>query len=186
MALPTGWTVQISAIRAGFDVTGSNPVAHIDFSIYDSTGAQIGGRTHTLTNEGQLQHDPITGDGVTTTFTTSKSPYAGSPLRVILDGQLQTSGYTQTTNANGTIAVTFTTAPAKDANGNLNYAIGPGLTNAAGNLPTVLGLVSGNGTVYSGTVNGQPVATSHQHITDLASALLAWASARVNQDIFGG
>jgi len=190
--MPTGWSVQISSIQAEFGLGNSNPSCRIAFNILDPTGTNVGSRFHQLTSEGPLQHDSISPDGLATIFTTSKPPYPGSTLRVVIAGVLQTSGYTTSTNADGTVTITFIVAPAAPVKGdppagsNLNYAIGPGLTNAAGDLPIALGLTSGNGTVFSGTVNSQAVSTSHRQITDLAAALLAWAGVRVNNDVFGG
>jgi hypothetical protein len=184
MSLPTGWSIRVRSITANFDPNGTDPSCHIAFDLLDPTNTIVGSRFHSLTQDGPIRHDPIAGDGTTASFTTTAAPYSGSRLNVILDGNLQTSGYTTSTNANGTITVTFTTAPAKGTKGNLNYGIGPGLANNAGDLPAVLGLASSSGPVYSGKVGGAAMQTSHQKIADLAAMLVAWAQVRVMDDVF--
>ena len=191
MSLPTGWTIQVNAIRAQFGPGGTNPAAHVDYNILDASGNSVGGGTHSLYQRGPQQSDPFTTDGKTTTLTTSKAPYGGTNQTVTLNGSVVTTGVTFTTNTDGTVTATFTKAPAAPASASratnnltLSYPLGPSLTNAAGDLPTVLGLTSGSGTVWSGTVGGQSLSSAHENVTDLAALLLAWATVRVVDDRF--
>lgn len=198
MGLPSGCSIRINAIRASMHPDGLAAGCHIDWSLLDSAGRVVSGGTHSLTAAGQIQVDTAHGDGQQTTFATSRAVYPGGDVVVTLNQQPQTTGYTQTTDANGIVSVVFSSAPAgmkpatdtspgrmADSVG-LAYPVGPGLDNAGGDLTSALGLSRGSGTVYSGTVGGKAIATSHQRVSDLAAALLAWSMVRVTNDVWGG
>lgn len=176
-------TVRLNAIRIMFAQDGT-PTVHIDYALL-SGKTRIGGDTHTLQNVGPAQTDPFTTDGTTTAWTTKAAPYGGTDPTITLNGQPVTSGVTWTTNANGTMTVTFATAPAASTssqpNGQFTYPIGPSLTNAAGDLVSVLGLSDqSQGTIFQDA--GKTISTSHKDISELSSLVVGWAKARVIAD----
>lgn len=187
MSTPAGYEVRVNAIRAQFGPGGTNPAAHIDWSLVNSTtGEAVAGGTHSLYQSGPQATDPFTTDGKTTAFTTTQAPFGGEDPAVTLGGQPITSGVTFAADANGTITATFATAPAAatgtQPNLQLTYPTGPSLTNSAGDLVSALGLTGGTGTVYTGG-NGT-LLTAHSKVTDLAGLLLQWAGVRVVGDKF--
>ena len=191
MGLPTGWTVEVSAIQAQFGQGGSNPMCAIHYRLLNESGSQVGSDVHVLRQNPSPTTDAFAADGTTTAFTTSQVPYAGSTVEVLVRVKKATqattadpSSYSEATNTDGAVTVTFATAPAKDEGVTLNYTTGPSLANAAGDLPSVLGLSSSSGTVYAGTVNGKSAQTSHQSVVEIAAVLLSWAQARVEADKF--
>jgi hypothetical protein len=186
MSMPSGWTIQTGAIRAMFGPGGANPSCHIDYTILDANGNNVGGGTHSLYQTGPQATDQFVTDGKTTAFTTTQAPFGGEDPTVTLGGQPITSGVTFAANANGTITATFATAPAAatgtQPNLQLTYPTGPSLTNSAGDLVSALGLTGGTGTVYTG--GGGKLLTAHSKVVDLAALLLEWAQTRVVGDKF--
>ena len=186
VALPTGWTVRVTGIHASFGADGTNPSCSIAYTLVDGSGNCVAQELrHNLTAEGgDFQRDAFTASGAGKSFTTSVPPYSGASVYVDVAGKRVTTGFTATATSTGTVKVAFSTAPAKGAQVVLSYATGPGLGNAAGDIPAVLGLSSGTGTVYTGTVLGQSAQTSHQSVVSLATVLLGWAQERVMRDKF--
>lgn len=187
MATSISVTTRINAFRAMFAADGT-PSVHIDYSLLDATGNVVGGGTHSLYNTGAHDTDPFTTDGKTDSFTTLKAPYGGVDPTVVLDGKTVTSGITFASNTNGTVTVTFATTPTASSSSQPNlqllYPTGPSLTNAAGDLPSVLSLSDQTtGPIYqdaSGTIK-----TSHKSISEFAAVVLGWAKIRVEQDKLG-
>lgn len=176
MALPTGWKIDVTAVH------GSPAVqARISYTITNSSGVQVGADSYTIPHTPPSKTDSFTGDGTTAAFTTSTAVYDN--LTVAVGGSVVTD-YTTATDASGETVITLTTAPAAKAAIKATYDTGPGLTNKAGDIPTTLGLSKGTGTVYTGTVGGSSVSVSTATADALGTALYAWATARVEADIF--
>lgn len=190
MPLPTGYSVRVNAIRMHLDAAGATKVAHVDYALLDANGNQVGGGTHSLPARQPGTMDTFTGDGTTTAFTTKAAPFGGKLTAVRLNGTVQTTGFTTATNSDGTITVTFATAPSSgDPKATppvppdevqLVYPTGPGLDDPSCDLAATLGLASGSGTVYAGNSH----TSAHQHVGDVNSVLAAWGAARVAADKF--
>lgn len=177
-------TPRVNWIRAQFGSDGAAAGVHIDFSLVDSNGRNLGGGTHSLYPTGPQATDQFTTDGTTAAFTSKQAPYGGADPTVTLNGQVVASGVTFTTNTDGTVTATFATVPTAatgtQPNLQLAYPTGPSLGNSAGDLVSALGLTSGQGTVYSG--QSGKLQTAHAKIGDLGALLLEWARVRVTAD----
>lgn len=190
MALPAGWAVTIESLRVDFDPTGKALNADIRYRTVDSTGKIMGSGHASYAGDGPTNADNFTGDGKTTTFTTSQAPYAGTLLNVQINSVTQSPGYTTAVNADGTIAVTFAVAPAgPDETTNpptpaervtVVYSTGPGLWNEAADMTKALGLAQATGTLFSSASH----ASAHKMVADVAATIQAWAIARVHSDCF--
>ena len=155
MALPTGWSLQVLAVRSQLDSTGTTRAVHGDYALLDASGNQVGGGTHTVPANAPGTLQQFIGDGTTTAFTPTIPGCRVQQVRV--GGTVEAAGFVATQNADKTWAVTFAVAPVaatKDANGNPipNVAVlvqtGPGLDDPACDLAGTLGLGTASGTVY--------------------------------------
>ena len=178
MALPAGTAIKVTATRG-------NPTkyAHIDWQLVDATTlAPVGGlaATHSVPAAGPTTAETFTADGSTPAFTTKGVPYDPAVATA------SPSGATLSTNADGTVTATYAAEPAKDTQVKITYPTGPGIDNKAGDVVSTLGLTETTGAIYTGTVNGVPVQMAGRTLLGLAALIDAWATARVQEDKFGG
>jgi hypothetical protein len=189
MALPTGLSVRVKSMTVDFDDSGVATAVAVQHALVDDGGNVLGGGARRYVADGPTVRDSFLGDGKTTVFTTTQASYGGTLLSVQLNGVAQTSGFATASNADDTISVTFSTAPAGPnpaatpptpaVEVALAYSTGPGLWNAAGDLTKTLGLTSGQGMVFAGS----SAASAHKMAADTAGLLRQWAAARLAADL---
>ncbi|MDE3095768.1 MAG: hypothetical protein KGK07_07190 [Chloroflexota bacterium] len=167
MALPAGVLALPSALRLHFDPSGALVALHIDHHLLAS-GAVIGGNTRSLTPDGPTAADAFAGDDKTVAFTTRQPPYAGGMFAVRVAGAPVTAGWTQAANANGSVTVTFATAPATGQRVEIVYAIGPGIHGTGGDL--------------SGALTALGVTGAPTKLSELAAIAHGWARAFVQDN----
>jgi hypothetical protein len=186
MALPTGWTVHVNGFFPRFG-GGQFIGLHVDYDVLDPQGSRVGGDSYVIGATAPLAQDLFTGDGATLAFTTRTRVFKGDPTLVIvsLAGVVQSSGFGAVANADDTVTVTFTVAPAAGAAVVLSYPVGAGLDIASvRDIVNTLSLVATSGTVYAGSAGSVSVATAHQGIDGVLQLLHAWARARILADRF--
>jgi len=192
MQLPSGYSVAPRCIRLYLDAAGNLTSVGVDWALSAPGAPPLVGDTYRVLSE-NLRVERWLADGKTVTFTTPDPVYGGASGvgAVAVDGvTVAPSEYTVDAHADGTVSITFATAPpapAATAAGvqPKNVAVvcqsGPSLSNAAGDIVGTLGLAAGEGTVYEAA--GGP-STSHRQVSHVASLLRAWAAARVAADEF--
>lgn len=175
MGVPAGITIQVTAVRG-------NPTryAHIDYKLLGSAGQAVGAATITVPANAPTRQETFEADGTAKAWTTKGAPYDPTVATAT------PAGATVTANVDGTVTAAYATPPAAGTQIAITYPTGPGLDNRAGSLVSTLGLTSGSGTVWSGTVGGVEVQSASPTIAGAATVLYAWATALVTSIVFGG
>lgn len=179
MALPSGYTV---AIRSVAGAPGDRVT--ISWQLLNSAGAAISGNTLTVPAIAPQATQQWTADGTQTAFSTAAGAAYGAANAWASVGGVAASPEPAFTIASGALTATFSAAPAAGKTVVVGFDVAAGLNNTAGALASLLGLSAASGTVYSGTVGGVAMSTTHAAVVDLATVLFAWAQATVEATYF--